>query len=484
MTTICLHLCEKLQQLRFHNCIESQDYVCNRQIDLLRSKLVLQTKKHTSKATPTPSEKLNRHFALASTEKQPITPQSLITEGHVKEALRCDKGSDAVLESWKVVDFTKPGDNYSSVVTSVEVRYLKDNEECEVTYVVKLNGLRTVEGFPDLMPVLFDKEGKFYQNGLPDLNEALVSAGQEPLRFPKCFHVFLEDKKEQIYFEDLRARDFKMFDRRKGLDKDHVVLVMKEIARLHSASYLLMSRCEEGETPATKHKYLAKDYLNFIPGNKHWFLPILQRPIDTGIMMLEKVGGYETAIKWMKSFRYEIKDVLSVQMHSKKFNNICHGDCWNNNILFRYNDEGRPIEVMFVDLQMCREASLATELNYFLFTSLTGDTRKPHFDYFMSVYHSSYKEVLEGGNLPMYFTQEELVQEFRDKNKYGLLFASLILPNSLVEPDEVPEMTDKDVFTMVEEFRAMALDKMNTNPSFKPRFLSVFDELMETGLIS
>ncbi|XP_068230086.1 uncharacterized protein [Palaemon carinicauda] len=421
---------------------------------------------------------------MASTEKQPITPQSLITEEHVKEVLKCDKGSDAVLESWKVVDFTKPGDNYACVVTSVEVKYLKDNQESQVTYVVKLNGLRNLEGFPDLTIVMFDKEGKFYQEILPALNEALISAGQEPLRLPKCFHVFLEDKKEQIYFEDLRARDFKMFDRRKGMDKDHVDLVMKEIARMHSASYLLMSKFEEGETATTKYKFLEKDWLTFLPDGKDLFLPMFQAEVDTGVMMLEKVGGYETAIDWMKSFRSEVKDVLGGQMCSKKFNSICHGDCWNNNILFRYNEEGRPIEVMLVDLQLCREASLATDLNYFLFTSLTGDVRKPHFDYFMSLYHSSYKEVLEGGNLPMYFTQEELVQEFRDKNKYGLLFAFMILPALLMEPSEVPEMTDKDMNTLAEEFRAIALDKLNTNPLCKPRFLSIFDELMETGLIS
>ncbi|XP_068230087.1 uncharacterized protein [Palaemon carinicauda] len=421
---------------------------------------------------------------MASTEKQPITSHSLITDEHVKEALKCDKGSDAVLESWKVVDFTKPGDNYVCVVTSVEVKYLKDNQECQVTYVVKLNGFRNLEGFPDVTKVLFEKEGKFYQEILPALNEALISAGQEPLRLPKCFHVFLEDKKEQMYFEDLRARDFIMLDRRYGMDKDHVDLVIKEMARIHSASYVLMSKFEEGETAKTKYKILERDWLSFVPGNTDSHMPMFLKALGTAIMMLEKVGGYETAIEWMNSLKSEVKDVFGVQMRSKKFNSICHGDCWNNNILFRYNEEGHPIEVMLVDLQMCREASLATELNYFLFTSLTGDTRKPHFDYFMSVYHSSYKEVLEGGNLPMYFTQEELVQEFRDKNKYGFLSAIEVIPSLLIEPEDVPEMSGTDLDTFMEEVRRTTLETLDTNPLFKPRFLAVFNELMEAGLIS
>lgn len=420
---------------------------------------------------------------MASPEKQTITPQSLITEEHVKEALKSDKGGDALLKSWKVVDFTKPGDNYACIVTSVEVSYLKNDEDCEVTYIVKLNSLRNLEGFLELTPVMFEKEGKFYQEILPALNEALHSAGQEPLHLPKCFHVVVEHDKEQIYFEDLRARDFKMFDRRKGMGKDHVVLVLKEIARLHSASYLLMKTYKEGDTATAKYEFLSKDWLTFTPQAKDLFVPMFHKEIDTGAMMLEKVGGYETTIDWMKSFKSEVEDVLGAQMQSEKFNTICHGDCWNNNILFRYDAEGHPIEVMLVDLQLCREASLATDLNYFLYTSLTGDVRKPHLAHFMSVYHSSYKEVLKGGRLPMYFTQEDLEREFRGKNKYGLLFAFMILPALMMEPGEVPEFTDKDMETLAMEFRAIALDHLDTNPMFKPRFLSVFDELKETGLI-
>ncbi|XP_064120750.1 uncharacterized protein LOC135225347 [Macrobrachium nipponense] len=421
---------------------------------------------------------------VASPEKETITPQSLITEEHVQEALKSDKGGDALLKSWEVVDFTKPGDNYACIVTSVEVKYLKNNEECEVSYVVKLNSLRNLEGFPELTTVMFEKEGRFYQEILPALNAALLSSGQEPLHLPKCFHVFLGPDKEQIYFEDLRARGFKMFERRKGMDKDHVVLVLKEIARLHSASYLLMRTCKEGDTVTAKYEFLSKDWLNFTPSAKELFVPMFQKEVDTGVMMLEKVGGYETTIDWLKSFKNEVEDVLGPQMLSEIFNTICHGDCWNNNILFRYDAEGHPTEVMLVDLQLCREASIGTDLSYFLYTSLTGDVRKPHLDDFMSVYHSSYKEVLEGGHLQMYFTQEDLKREFRCKNKYGLLFVFMILPALLMEPSEVPEFTDKDMETLALEFRAIALDKLNTNPLFKHRFLSVLDELKETGLIS
>ncbi|XP_068230085.1 uncharacterized protein [Palaemon carinicauda] len=421
---------------------------------------------------------------MAPTEK-PIRPQDLITEEHIKEVLKADKGSDALLRSWKVVDFTKPGDNYVCVVTSVEVTYsLCNKEKCRINYVVKLSAHKVIEGFPDLTSIFFTKESKFYQEIVPALNGELVLAGQEILHIPKCLYISLENGKEQIYFEDLRARDFKMFDRRKGMDKDHIDLVMAELARLHSASYLLMNKYHEGKTAATEYEFLAKDWLTFTPTAKKVFLPMFQSNIDNGVKMLEKMGGYETAIGWMKSLKDEVEDVVTVQMQSKRFNSICHGDFWNNNTLFRYNDEGQPTDVMLLDLQLCREASLATDLNYFFYTSVTGDIRRPNIDHFLSTYHSSYKKVVEGGNLPMHFNKEELLQEFRDKNKVGLMFAMMVLPAVLMEPEEVSDFADRDVAELMRDFRERMLDKPDSNSLFKPRFLSMFDEFMETGLIS
>ncbi|XP_066937094.1 uncharacterized protein [Macrobrachium rosenbergii] len=412
-------------------------------------------------------------------------PKSLITEDHVKKALKADKGIQAFLKSWKVVDFTKRGDNYASEVRSVKVKYsTNDKEDSEVTYVVKLNPHRNFEEFQEAEPFLFEKEGKFYEELVPVLNEALISAGQKPLRFAKCFLVSLEEGKEQIYFEDLRARGFKMFDRRKGMDECHIALVISEIARLHGASYLLTKKVLEGESAEARYKFLAKDFLDFTPNTKVMFVSWMERCVDTGVMMLDRIGGYEIASAWLKSFRSEVENVLSSGVQSTRFSSICHGDCWNNNILFRYDAEGRPVEVMLLDLQMCCEASVASDLNYLLFTSVDGDVRKPNLRRFMSLYYSTYKEVLEGGDMPMHFTIEELMEEFRDKHKYGLIFAMAIVPMMLTEPEEVPDMSGADFETLMNDFRDISLEKLKTNPLCKPRFLSIFDEFMETGVIS
>ncbi|XP_064120880.1 uncharacterized protein LOC135225539 [Macrobrachium nipponense] len=245
-------------------------------------------------------------------------PKSLITEEYVKKALIADKGIQAVLKSWKVIDFTKRGDNYASEVTSVEVKYSLNDKEEFVTYVVKLNPHRNFGEFQEAEPFLFEKEGKFYKELMPVLNEVLMSAGQKPLRYAKCFFVSLEEGKEQLYFEDLRARGFKMFDRRKGMDECHIALVFSELARLHAASYLLTKKVLKGESAGARYEFLSKDLLDFTPNTKELFVSWMERCVDTGVIMLDKIGGYETASAWLKSLRSEIENILSSGIQSTR----------------------------------------------------------------------------------------------------------------------------------------------------------------------
>ncbi len=67
---------------------------------------------------------------------------------------------------------------------------------------------------------------------------------------------------------------------------------------------------------------------------------------------------------------------MDAVMPKNAFAVICHGDLLMSNMLFKYGhleddaDAVRPTEVKFIDFQSARFASLATDLVYFLFTSV------------------------------------------------------------------------------------------------------------------
>lgn len=264
-----------------------------------------------------------------STERTRVC-HSLITEEAVKEALKADKGSEAQLVSWRIKDFTRKGDNYVALVTSVEADYALGGEGRRVSYVIKANPCHDAKSYEDVTHAIFLKEADFYTNLLPQMNSILQATGLGGLDMPLCYYSGMERKKELIILEDLRTRGFKMFDRRKGLDVAHAKLALKGLAKLHAASLLLQERKPE----SLEAKLLNRPWGNLVEGSTN-VLPILERTLDTSVTILNKIGGYESTIVWVKNVKAKLQEIFESDVKSTKYHVLCHGDAWNNNMLFR-----------------------------------------------------------------------------------------------------------------------------------------------------
>lgn len=248
----------------------------------------------------------------------------------MKEALRADKGSGAQLVSWKIKDFTRKGDNYVALVTSVEAEYTLGGAGGQVSYVIKANPCHDAKSYENVTHAIFLKEADFYTNLLPHMNSVLQAANVGVLDMPLCYYSRMERKKELIILEDLRTRGFKMFDRRKGLDIAHAKLALKGLAKLHAASLLL----QEKKPESLKAKLLNRPWGNLVEGSTN-VLPILERTLDTSIIILSKIGGYESSIVWVKNVKAKLQEIFENDVKSTKYHVLCHGDAWNNNMLFR-----------------------------------------------------------------------------------------------------------------------------------------------------
>nr|XP_045586398.1 uncharacterized protein LOC123748245 isoform X4 [Procambarus clarkii]XP_045586399.1 uncharacterized protein LOC123748245 isoform X5 [Procambarus clarkii] len=410
-------------------------------------------------------------------------PQNNIKEAHVKAALTADKGSEADLVSWSVKDFTHKGDNYATIVTSVSVKFSLEGQEQTTSYVVKLNPMRpTGQDFSEFTQAIFHKEAEFFQEILPQLNVELTVRGLQGLRVAKWFYTSLEKDKEMIFLEDLRSRGFKMFDRKKGMDVAHANLVLQELARLHAASLLLKATAPEQDL-ADRFTHIKVDWMNYSQNARKTINEMLSHYCVNAEALLHDIEGYEVAKQWLAKHKNNSADLFEQQLaRSPKFDVICHGDCWNNNVLFRYNDEDEPVEVMLVDLQLNRVASPATDLNYLLYTSLHGNDRKANWRDFLSSYYNTFQGVMEAGGRDMPFTLEELHQEYRDKMEYGMFLGTMTVSIVMFESNDIPDidnLKEEDIPKFFEENRQKTLDMMKENPLFRSRFLAIYDELVQ-----
>ena len=262
-----------------------------------------------------------------------VTPHSLVTEDHVRAALISDKGTAAHLTDWKVVDFTKKGDNYACVVSSVEVKYVLNGRSSKVVYVVKLNSGRTFGSKDTIHRMVFQKESKFYLNLAPQINSVLKEIGQREINFPECLYASLEKGKEIIFLKDLRPMGYKMADRKRGMDKAHAVLVVRELARLHAASLLLQNKTPD-EDLGEKCPYLKENSSYFIRNFDEMF-NLIKDSLKFSQTFVTKVGGYERVSAWIDTVIPNLVEIFYEQLECGEPKVVCHGDCWINNLLFR-----------------------------------------------------------------------------------------------------------------------------------------------------
>ncbi|KAK7082818.1 hypothetical protein SK128_022977 [Halocaridina rubra] len=426
---------------------------------------------------------------LVSEQSEAEKYQGLVKEEYVRETLKRDQGEKAKLISWIFEDFTQKGDNYATAVTSVKVSYSLEDQPFNTSYVVKINAGHGIGPLKAFFTILFKKEGGFYENIVPLINAELTSFGLEELKIPKWYFSSLEDKKEVIFLEDLRHRGFKMYDRKMGMDVPHTQLVMKEVARFHAASLLLLEKFP-WEDLLEKYTFLKYDWHSFDGCDDEALAGMFEPNMDITAEVLHRIGGYDVAEKWLRSNKALVLHHIKEQLRrNPPFICICHGDCWNNNMLFRYNDEGDPVEAMFVDLQLTRVASPATDLNYTLFTSLTGEGRRSNISNFLTTYYNSFKDLLESAGKSPSFSNEELIQEFKKKNLFGLIFGVMCCMVIVRPEDDIPDMNkevdfeDKEeVAKLLEEFKENVMNMMENNPLFKPRFAAIFDDMKEYGV--
>ncbi|XP_066952592.1 uncharacterized protein [Macrobrachium rosenbergii] len=404
-----------------------------------------------------------------------------VSPRYLAEALRVDKGQDAKLVSWTTKDFTSKGDNFVSVITSVIVQYALGSEDLkEETYVVKIKQTTENGSVSDFDNMVFNKEGKFLSELLPLLNLELAGIGHECLKVPRFLHARWLENQNQLFLNDLRALKFKLYDRKMGLDPPHTRLVLSELGRLHAISHVLQSKRPK-RTLNQDFNFLDWEWFTYSKKLKFSFEVLVSGGLITASLMAKEVGK-DRAEQWFEENSSKGVALLAEQLvcDSPNFNVIGHGDCWINNLLFKYDDRGLPKEVYLLDLQFVRQSSLATDLSYFFFTSLERTDRRERLEEMLTTYYDSFKSIVDAALIPMPFTPEELLEEYQRRTLFGLIMSSLLLPNILCDPEEVQHFdagVDGCAGGYIERKRLRSLKMLQNNGVFRKRMIDLFDDV-------
>lgn len=275
-------------------------------------------------------------------EKTSSEPHQWLTNDYLENVLRTSEKDQRI----KVVSFNyksavAAGNNYASQILRCSVDYIQNDQTIKRSIIMKVmlvneEAVKMLNEFGT-----FNGEVLMYEKVLFEFRKLLESINDNEEICPKLLHV--DRKNFVIIFEDLNARGFELADRKKGVNMNHVHLVLRKVAKIHACSMVHKERT--GENYESFQKGLIDDSVKS-------FYPFFEYNIQALANEVKTWPGYERyAIKLEKLVTSVIKHGKQLYKRDKgKYFVLNHGDCWVANMLFKYDDVGNPLDVILVKI--------------------------------------------------------------------------------------------------------------------------------------
>ncbi|KYM94221.1 PREDICTED: uncharacterized protein LOC108781508 [Cyphomyrmex costatus] len=343
----------------------------------------------------------------------------------VENILRKSEDNNSI----RVIDiFSKPatnkGDNYTSDMIRITAEYSRDQDSCKIkekkSIILKiLPKLGSVRQKFVTKSGLFRTEMLMMSDTLNKMNKLL-----EPKYRLSGKTLYVQNENPMlIAIEDLASLGFRMADRLSGLDLDHSILAFHGLARFHAASVAL---CEK--EPQQKEMYLKGTFNKQQSSEMKDIFIKCTKGLADEIVNWPEVKKYSEKIAKLSDHIYQI-GIDATKLNNEEFNVITHGDFHVNNMLFRYDNNGKPIDHIFVDFQMCVYATPALDLIFFFNTSPSLDVMENKKDILLNEYLDTLSATMKQLNcktLPP--TMEELKVTIKQKAHYAMIIFFVVLP--------------------------------------------------------
>ena len=163
-----------------------------------------------------------------------------------------------------------------------------------------------------------------------------------------------------------------------------------------------------------------------------------------------------------------------------------HGDCWLNNIMFRYDeDTGKPVEVVFIDLQYTRENDPCSDLASFIYTSTSVTTRQAYLDELLQLYILTFIRICERFKvvpLPG-FQLSELKRRFHRAKPFGMFMAVIKFPFLLLDKEKSQDTLSLNYDAVGFSSKCDARSSIGNDTVFQQRAVDLVRELWQEGVI-
>ncbi|KAL3277100.1 hypothetical protein HHI36_012458 [Cryptolaemus montrouzieri] len=370
------------------------------------------------------------------------------------------------------------GENYLGNVTFLTV--VPKNGGDAYNLVVK--AAKESKELRSAMPVeiAYKRESYMYRVVFPEFRKFvdLMENGVTLNYIPKVFWICDEDLHETLIMDNLKHKGYQPWDRTKPMNLEHVLMVMKSLGRHHALSLALKDQKADEFSEITG--VLTNIWIEFC---KYLDPVVFHGALLKDVLeFLRDAGRNDLANKFQPIFD-DVRIILANETPEEDRLVICHGDCWNNNLLFKYEgkDCSKPSDICFVDFQMSMLDTPVKDLSYFIYTACDKSTLD-QIELILHTYHESLKTCLKqlGSKRDDLFTYHQLKEHWKKYSSFGLVSSPFIVKAELCKSDEAPDLVEiteqrKDISNIFDF-------KLKDEEEYKRRMIEVFTHYAEQFL--
>ncbi len=238
------------------------------------------------------------------------------------------------------------GDGFLAAMKRITVsgkRNGRDNDELSLIFKLMPSSAARREQFNSTK--VFSREVAMYNKVLKTMNDFQIEKGLTVedgfFEYPKCYGVIedVENDRFALVMEDLKKSNYEMFDKLKPSDYNHVKLFMEALGKYHAVSFAL-----KDQRPGIFEQFKDLDdiFADQVKNSPDMMQGMFRFAYDRAISAFDDDIAKENAVLALKKVKENfLHDLLNLPAgrKSEPFSVINHGDCWNNNLMFQYDEK-------------------------------------------------------------------------------------------------------------------------------------------------
>ncbi|XP_066145025.1 uncharacterized protein [Euwallacea fornicatus] len=333
---------------------------------------------------------------------------------------------------------------------------------------------------------VFGNEINFYSKVLPALKQLQREGGlSDPFdNAPEYFCSRSDDTNRFIALEHLHPKGYVLHDKKAYFNKSQLEFVFNLYGKLHGLSFVLRKQ-DIGKYEEIKAEY--QDAFALIT-DSDVSNDFLEKAIKNCLGDLDPTSDIFKVSS--KIFENVIPTIQKALYYAGDYKCLTHGDCWSNNMLFKFSESGDLEDVKLIDFQLARESTPVHDLSYFFYSSAS----KSDFDVleeYLKIYHNQLSRVLKtfGESPEEIFPFDKLIQEWKENGLLGVTFAFYLWQLKLLDKEEyVDLLTDIDgAKQSMEEgtkYFKNLVEKVIASDPYKTRFNDILYHAFEFGILT